>query len=155
MLSTLFHQASTLNFETASDGLTGPHDSMINEEYVMEDRNALDSRISDDLADNIPGLFRILDLIHEQGSSGIGQILRLRCFYVFFNNRRLSVDKVLIAEHSFGAFMNFIMHGAYTSITKVDFKSLDQASITPVGLYGNSAEIVRYLTAVNAVTVEA
>jgi hypothetical protein len=48
--------------------------------------------------------------------------------------------------------MNFIMPGAYTSITRVDFKTLDEASIMPVGLYGSSSEIVRYLSEMKAIS---
>ena len=48
--------------------------------------------------------------------------------------------------------MNFVMPGAYTTITRVDFKALDKASIMPVGLYGSSSEIVKYLTAVKAIS---
>ena len=41
--------------------------------------------------------------------------------------------------------------GAYTSITKVDFKTLDRLSIRPIGIYGCKEEIVRLLQALGAV----
>jgi hypothetical protein len=41
--------------------------------------------------------------------------------------------------------MNTIFPGAYASVTKVDFKSLDQFVIKPVGVYGSKTEIVRFL----------
>ncbi len=44
--------------------------------------------------------------------------------------------------------------GAYTSITKVDFKTLDQLSIKPVGIYGCKDEIVRLLQSLGAVDEE-
>ncbi len=41
--------------------------------------------------------------------------------------------------------------GAYTSITKVDFKSLDRLAIKPLGVYGSKDEIVRLLRSIGAV----
>jgi len=41
--------------------------------------------------------------------------------------------------------------GAYASITKVDFKALDQLMIKPLGIYGPKGEIVRLLLSINAV----
>jgi hypothetical protein len=47
--------------------------------------------------------------------------------------------------------MNTICPGAYASVTKVDFKSLDQFVIKPVGIYGSKTEIVRFLRFLNVV----
>ena len=44
--------------------------------------------------------------------------------------------------------------GAYASITKVDFKRLDQLSIRPIGIYGCKDEIVRLLHSLGAVDQE-
>ncbi|KAH8830109.1 hypothetical protein DL96DRAFT_1706949 [Flagelloscypha sp. PMI_526] len=55
----------------------------------------------------IPGLYLIFDLISENGTGGM-------------------VDKIIIAQDSLAAFVNDLCPGAYTSITKVDFKALDQ-----------------------------
>lgn len=33
----------------------------------------------------------------------------------------------------------------YTSITKVDFASLDQVDVKPVGIYGSKGAIIEYL----------
>jgi hypothetical protein len=41
--------------------------------------------------------------------------------------------------------------GAYASVTKVDFKTLDQFMIKPVGVYGSKTEIVRLLRSLNVV----
>jgi hypothetical protein len=41
--------------------------------------------------------------------------------------------------------------GAYASITKVDFKALDQFMIKPLGVYGSKAEIVRLLQSIGAI----
>jgi hypothetical protein len=47
--------------------------------------------------------------------------------------------------------MNTICPGAYASVTKVDFKILDQFMIKPVGVYGSKIEIVRLLRFLNVV----
>ena len=44
--------------------------------------------------------------------------------------------------------------GAYASITKVDFKTLDQLTIKPIGIYGCKDEIVRLLRFLGAVDEE-
>lgn len=41
--------------------------------------------------------------------------------------------------------------GAYASITRVDFKTLDQLAIKPLGVYGSKDEIVRLLQSIGAV----
>ena len=50
--------------------------------------------------------------------------------------------------------MNRISPGSYTSITRVDFKALDDALVTPVGIYGSDTEIVAYLKVIEAITEE-
>lgn len=61
------------------------------------------------------------------------------------------VDKVIIAQDSLREFINMIRPGAYVSLTKVDFKALDQLSLRPIGVYGSKAEIVRLLLSIGAV----
>jgi len=41
--------------------------------------------------------------------------------------------------------------GTYESLTKVDFKTLDQLIIKPLGVYGSKVELVRLLRSLNAV----
>lgn len=41
--------------------------------------------------------------------------------------------------------------GAYASITRVDFKTLDRLAIKPLGVYGSKDEIVRLLRSIGAV----
>ena len=41
--------------------------------------------------------------------------------------------------------------GAYSSITKVNFKILDDLFLKPFGIYGSKEEIVRFLREINAV----
>ncbi|KAF8452913.1 hypothetical protein L210DRAFT_3617960 [Boletus edulis BED1] len=79
-----------------------------------------------DLACSIKGMYRILDLISEQGSGGL-------------------VDKIIISQNSLEAFINSVCPGAYASMTKVNFKALDHYVIKPVGVYGSKEEIVRFL----------
>jgi hypothetical protein len=63
----------------------------------------------------------------------------------------VAVDKVIIAQDSLKRFINAMSPGAYASITKVDFKALDQLMIKPLGIYGPKGEIVRLLLSINAV----
>ncbi|KAH9054525.1 hypothetical protein EDB87DRAFT_1580466 [Lactarius vividus] len=84
-----------------------------------------------DLADEVKGMYRVLDLVSESGSNG----------YV-------------IAQEPLQRFINTISPGAYASITKVDFKTLDQLSIKPIGIYGSKDEIVRLLQSLGAVDEE-
>ncbi|KAH7910222.1 hypothetical protein BJ138DRAFT_1127056 [Hygrophoropsis aurantiaca] len=85
-----------------------------------------------DLSHSVKGMYRILDLISEQGSGGL-------------------VDKIIIAQDSLQAFINTVSPGAYISLTKVDFKALDRLLVKPVGLYGSKEEIVRFLFSIKVV----
>lgn len=59
-----------------------------------------------DLVQSIKGMYRVLDLISEQGSGGL-------------------VDKIIIAPDSLRAFTNTVCPGSYVSMTKVKFNMLD------------------------------
>ncbi|KAJ7491893.1 hypothetical protein FB451DRAFT_510870 [Mycena latifolia] len=85
-----------------------------------------------DLMSSVNGMFRVLDLISENGSGGL-------------------VNKIIISQDSLKAFINELSPGAYASLTKVDFKTLDELLIKPVGLYGSKSEIVAFLSAQGAV----
>ena len=41
--------------------------------------------------------------------------------------------------------------GAFTALTKIDFKTLDGFTIKPTGIYGSKVEIVRLLQSLDAV----
>ncbi|EKM59291.1 uncharacterized protein PHACADRAFT_113812 [Phanerochaete carnosa HHB-10118-sp] len=84
------------------------------------------SKAPNDIVDTIPGMYRILDLVNEQGSGGL-------------------VDKVIISQDSFGRFANDISPGAYQSMTHINFKALDDLSVRPIGIYGPKSEILRYI----------
>ena len=97
-----------------------------------------------DLASSIKGMYRILDLISEQGSGGLGKHSSQTCVLVLMIVL-VSVDKIIISQNSLEAFINNVCPGAYTSMTKVNFKALDGYVIKPVGVYGSKGEIVRFL----------
>ncbi|KAG6331499.1 hypothetical protein ID866_7590 [Astraeus odoratus] len=108
-------------YESVGSDLQQPNSLVDDEMDVDEPVNLLDDL---DLAFSIKGLYRVLDLITEQGSGGL-------------------VDKIIISQHSLKAFVNTVCPGAYASMTKVNFKALDQYIIKPVGIYGSKEEIVR------------
>jgi hypothetical protein len=61
------------------------------------------------------------------------------------------VDKIIIAQESLQEFINALSPGAYSSITKVNFKILDDVVLKPLGIYGSKEEIVRFLREINSV----
>ncbi|KAJ7195854.1 hypothetical protein C8J57DRAFT_534894 [Mycena rebaudengoi] len=85
-----------------------------------------------DLLGSIKGMFRVLDLISEDGSGGL-------------------VDKIIIAQESLKEFINALSPGTYASIIKVDFKALDNLKLKPLGLYGSKTEIVAFLSSRSAI----
>jgi hypothetical protein len=60
----------------------------------------------------------------------------------------------VIAQESLQAFINALSPGAYSSITKVNFKILDDLLLKPIGVYGSKEEIVRFLREMGSVDVE-
>lgn len=64
---------------------------------------------------------------------------------------KIIVDKIIIAQESLQEFINMLSPGAYSSITKVNFKILDDLVIKPFGIYGSKEEIVRFLREIHAV----
>ncbi|KAI1789535.1 hypothetical protein LXA43DRAFT_892776, partial [Ganoderma leucocontextum] len=79
-----------------------------------------------DIATFIPDLYRVLDLIYDQGSGGL-------------------VDKIIIEQESLGRLINVLRPNAYTSITKVDFSALDRVQVKVIGLYGSKSAVVDFL----------
>jgi hypothetical protein len=61
------------------------------------------------------------------------------------------VDKIVIAQESLQAFINALSPRAYSSITKVNFKILDNFLLKLIGVYGSKEEIVRFLREIHAV----
>jgi len=61
------------------------------------------------------------------------------------------VDKIIIAQDSLRAFVNSVCPGAYVSMTKVNFNTLDRFIVKPVGVYGSKEEIVRLLLSLGVI----
>ncbi|CAE7061068.1 unnamed protein product, partial [Rhizoctonia solani] len=79
-----------------------------------------------DILDQIPNLFRLLDLVEDRSSGGI-------------------VEKIVIDQKSLSKVINILQPGSYKSISNIDFKALDNLAIKPIGVYGNQHEILNYL----------
>jgi hypothetical protein len=60
----------------------------------------------------------------------------------------LAVDKIIIAQDTLRDFINTLCPGAYSSLTKVNFRALDNLTVKPIGVYGSKQEIVRFLLAI-------
>jgi hypothetical protein len=60
----------------------------------------------------------------------------------------------VIAQESLQAFINALSPGAYSSITRVNFKILDHLLLKPIGVYGSREEIVRFFREMGAVDVQ-
>ncbi|KAI0314894.1 hypothetical protein OF83DRAFT_1134774 [Amylostereum chailletii] len=88
-----------------------------------------------DFCQRVKGMYRILDLVNEKGSGGL-------------------VDKIVIDQDSVKEFINALHPGAYSSLTKINFKILDQYVIKPIGVYGSKEEIVRFLSSTGAIDDE-
>ena len=104
-----------------------------------------------DLADEVKGMYRLLELIRESGSNGYCKKHSYPPRDGFTTFIRCIVDKVIIAQDSLQRFVNVMSPGAYSSITEVDFKALDCLAIKPLGIYGCKDEIVRLLQSLGAV----
>ncbi|KAG8756609.1 hypothetical protein FRC11_005176, partial [Ceratobasidium sp. 423] len=76
--------------------------------------------------EHCPNLFQLLELVEDRGSGG-------------------SVEKIVISQESFGRLLNLLQPGSYTSISKINLKSLDKLSIKPTGIYGDPLEIIMFL----------
>ena len=60
----------------------------------------------------------------------------------------------MVAQESLQAFINALSPGAHSSITTVNFKTLDELLLKPIGVYGSKEEIVRFLRETGSVDVE-
>jgi hypothetical protein len=60
----------------------------------------------------------------------------------------------VIAQESLQAFINALSPFAYSSITRVNFKALDDLSLKPIGVYGSKEEIVRFFREMGVVDIE-
>ncbi|CAE6445143.1 unnamed protein product [Rhizoctonia solani] len=81
----------------------------------------------DDVLDQVPDLFRLVDLIQDDGPDGI-------------------TEKTVIDQHSLQLLLNTIQPGSWPSTGEIHFQDLDSVlSIKPLGIYGDRREIVRFL----------
>ncbi|CAE6481643.1 unnamed protein product [Rhizoctonia solani] len=78
------------------------------------------------ILESCPNLFQLLEVVNERGFDG-------------------PVEKIVISQESFGRCLNVLLPGSYTSISKIDLKSLDNLSIKPTGVYGDPLEIIMFL----------
>ncbi len=125
-------------------------------DYADGDRNRVKNNDNPvpspvDLAHEVKGMYRLLDLISESWSNGYGRGPSRPLRDGFTTLIRHIVDKVIIAQDSLQRFINVMSPGAYASITNVDFKTLDRLAIRPLGIYGCKDEIVRLLQSLGAV----
>ncbi|KAF8306077.1 hypothetical protein DL93DRAFT_2172249 [Clavulina sp. PMI_390] len=88
-----------------------------------------------DLLPRIKGMYRLLELFSEQGSGGV-------------------VDKIIISQESVSQLVEQFYPGAYSSLTKIDFSSLDQVILQPIGVYGSIPPLVDFLEVLGAVDPE-
>jgi hypothetical protein len=72
-----------------------------------------------DLLSRIHGLYRLLDLISEQGSGGAGTMTASSVAQGNSLHVITKVDKIIIAQGSVAELVNDMCPGAYTSMTKV------------------------------------
>ncbi|VDC04820.1 unnamed protein product [Peniophora sp. CBMAI 1063] len=116
------------------DMATLPIDSLSNRSSAL--RASTPSRPDNpDPARHIKGMYRVLDLIVEQGSGGL-------------------VDKIIIFQEGVQEFVEDIYPGAYTSMTRIDFKALDNLLLKPIGIYGSKHELVRFLGTLGSIDDE-
>ncbi|OAX35069.1 hypothetical protein K503DRAFT_868508 [Rhizopogon vinicolor AM-OR11-026] len=123
--------SSAFTSENSDDDLYQSAKSDVEDDHVDIEDSPLhnDAR---DLVQSINGMYRVLDLISEQGNGDL-------------------VDKIIIAQDSLRAFINTVCPGAYVSMTKVNFSALDQFIVKPIGVYGSKEEIVRLLSSLGII----
>ena len=61
------------------------------------------------------------------------------------------MEKVIIDQESLKCFINTVSPGAYVSLTRIDFRALDNANVKPVGVYGSKEKIVDLLLETGAI----
>ncbi|CAE6431455.1 unnamed protein product, partial [Rhizoctonia solani] len=102
-------------------------DDFSNRGQIINDQNVeSQDPTPDNVLRRINNLFRLLDLVDEHGSGGI-------------------VEKVVIDQISLHRVLNIVQPGSYDSVSKINFKALDNLAIKPTGIYGNRSEIVKFL----------
>ena len=103
-----------------------------------------------DLLRQLAGFCRLLDLVSEQGSGGLGMPSSF-ALEAGSDSANL-VDKVIIDQESTGQLINTLKRGAYRSLTRVDFAAMDDISVSVLGVYGSKTELVRFFKSLDVVT---
>ncbi|RGB31341.1 hypothetical protein C1646_709203 [Rhizophagus diaphanus] len=81
---------------------------------------------SNDLANDIFGLYRLLDLCNDDGSNGI-------------------VDKIIISKEQLKKLCNDMVPSSFKSISEINYTKLNSTSIRLIGCYGNRNLIAKFL----------
>ncbi|PKY52172.1 hypothetical protein RhiirA4_408076 [Rhizophagus irregularis] len=81
---------------------------------------------SNDLADEISGLYRLLDLCNDEGSNGI-------------------VDKIIISKEYLEKLCNDMVPSSFKSISEINYTELNSISFRLIGCYGNRNLIAKLL----------
>lgn len=79
-----------------------------------------------DIMHRIKGMYRLLHLASDKGVGG-------------------AINKVVIDTKSIECFANQVEQNSYISITKVNFRALDNYTIKPRGVYGSLTSLVSFL----------
>ncbi|OJA15113.1 hypothetical protein AZE42_09078 [Rhizopogon vesiculosus] len=139
---------TALTSEDSDDDLYQSVKSDVGDDYMDVEDSPLhnDAR---DLVQSINGMYRVLDLISEQGSGGLGDIVIIA--KSSYTDSYPLVDKIIIAQDSLRTFINTVCPGAYVSMTKVNFGALDRFIVKPIGIYGSKEEIVRLLSSLGVI----
>jgi len=88
--------------------------------------HSLNSKYGKDLAEYIPGLYRLLDLCKDDGSNGL-------------------VDKIIISKDSLKKLCNDMVPSSFKSISEINYTKLNSISIRLIGCYGNHTLIAKLL----------
>ncbi|GBB83179.1 hypothetical protein RclHR1_00010061 [Rhizophagus clarus] len=91
---------------------------------TMSSRQA--DEVSNDLADNISNLYRLLDLCNDDGSNGI-------------------VDKIIISKEHLRRLCNDMVPSSFKSISEINYTELNSKSFRLIGCYGNRNLIAKLL----------
>ncbi|EXX55915.1 hypothetical protein RirG_220880 [Rhizophagus irregularis DAOM 197198w] len=84
------------------------------------------NEISSDLAVDIIGLYRLLDLCNDDGSNGI-------------------VDKIIISKEQLRKLCNDMVPSSFKSISEINYTKLNSVSFRLIGCYGNRNLIAKLL----------
>ncbi|GES75141.1 hypothetical protein GLOIN_2v1781568 [Rhizophagus clarus] len=108
------------------------NDSYENQEdtFIYVDHSTTSSQqtneVFNDLADNIDGLYRLLDLCNDDSSNG-------------------TVDKIIISKEHLRRLCNNMVPSSFKSISEINYKELNSISFRLIGCYGNCNLIAKFL----------